>query len=66
MSLKLLKTLTGFVYLCVALEVVCLGGSIYTAVQKHRFEVQATPMTIPTPAGVPTPANPGQPVPQFH
>jgi hypothetical protein len=66
MSLKLLKTLTSLVYVFAALEVVCLGGTIYTAVQKHRVEVQSTPTTIPTPAGIPVPANPGQPVPQFH
>jgi hypothetical protein len=66
MNLKILKSLTALVYVCAALEVVCLGGTIYTAVQRHRMDVQSTPLTIPTPAGIPTPTNPNQPVPQFH
>jgi hypothetical protein len=55
MSLKILKSLTVLVGICVVGEVVCLGGTIYTAVQRHKYEVQNTPTNIVVPAGIPVP-----------
>jgi hypothetical protein len=54
--MKTLKILTVLVGVCVAGEVACLGGTIYTAVQKHHYEVQNTPTNIVVPAGIPVPA----------
>ena len=56
MSLKILKSLTVLVGVCVLGEVACLGGTIYTAVQRHRYEVDNTPKNIIVPAGIPIPA----------
>jgi hypothetical protein len=55
MSLKILKSLTVLVGICVVGEVFCLGGTIYTAVQRRHFEIDNTPKTIVVPAGIPVP-----------
>jgi hypothetical protein len=64
MTLKTLKVLTGVVTACVIGIVICLGGSIYTAVKQHRAEVEPAPAQIPVPAGIPAPDTPKVPVPQ--
>jgi hypothetical protein len=61
MSLKILKNLTVVVGVCVLAEVACLGGTIYTAVQHHHYEVVNTPSVIATPASIPVPAAPNPP-----
>ncbi len=55
MSLKILKGLAVLVGICVAGEVVCLGGTIYTVVQRHRYEAENTPKNIVVPAGISVP-----------
>jgi hypothetical protein len=55
MSLKVLKSLTVVVCVCVVGEVVCLGGTIYTAIQRHRYDADNTPKNIVVPAGIPVP-----------
>jgi hypothetical protein len=54
--MKQLKILTALVGVCIAGEVVCLGGTIYTAVRRHHYEVENTPTNIVVPAGIPVPA----------
>jgi hypothetical protein len=53
--MKLLRNLTILVGVCIAGEVVCLGGTIYTAIQRHHYEVENTPKLIVVPAGIPVP-----------
>jgi hypothetical protein len=55
MSIKILKNLTVLFGVCIAAEVACLGGTIYTAVQRHHYEVANTPTTVATPASIPIP-----------
>jgi hypothetical protein len=54
--MKLLRNLTILVGICIVGEVVCLGGTIYTAIQRHHYEVENTPTKIVGPAGIPVPA----------
>jgi hypothetical protein len=54
--MKQLKILTALVGVCIAGEVICLGGTIYTAVRRHHYEVENTPTNIVVPAGIPVPA----------